>query len=194
MRPPQLAPQDGRALGSAGALLPRSGQDAIREAFEIERSGPRGERLADGLPLGGDQRHPVAAGRAAAQVLLDPGAVVVRQDAVEQRPEERHDVLAALHSSSSSRLPASGASSPRYSRSLFCIFKRAWNRRLITVPLRMARTFDSSSYLSPSSSRSSRMARWFSDRPPSACSILAFSSALSACRCVPPSATQGAAM
>src|SRR5207237_9481495 len=97
-----------------------------------------------------DQGEPVAARGASAGMVLDPGAVVVRERAVMQRPEQRHDLFAAPHDSSSGSSRV-GASSPRYSRSLLSIVSRAWTSRLMTVPLRLPRTFASSAYLNPSS-------------------------------------------
>ena len=123
------------------ALIVASAQ-AVRESV-IARA--RLDDAAQRPRLRTDQRQAILAGPTTAHVILDPGAVVVGQSSIVQWPEEGHDLFAALHSPSPVSSSFDGASSPRYSRSLFCIFRRAWKRRLITVPLRMPRTFARSS-------------------------------------------------
>src|SRR5256885_14840129 len=144
VRPPHLpAPYRG-ALRGGGTPLAHPRHHAIWKLFQVQSARASDDGFAHRLRLRRGQRQPVTAGGAAAHVVLHPSAVVVRKRAVVQGPEQGHHLLAAPHDSSSgsSRF---GASSPRYSRSLFCIFSRAWKSRLITVPLRIPRTFARSS-------------------------------------------------
>ena len=136
VRAPHLRAVDAQMLEAAQLLfLSRAQKDPVGEAAEVGRCPAREHLLAQGGSLRGDERLTLAAACALAQVLESPFAVVGRQGSVEERPEERNGVRAALHRSS-----PSGSSSPRYSRNFFCIFNRAWKSRLITVPLRMPST------------------------------------------------------
>ena len=141
VRAPQLAAVGGDRRRRSVVLDAR--HHAVGEAGEVRRLPAGPDHLAQRQALRCEQRLAAPARRAAGQVIVDPGAIVVGQRRVEQRPEQRDDFLAALHDWPS--FSGSGASSPRYSRSLFCIFNRAWKRRLITVPLRMPSTLASSS-------------------------------------------------
>src|SRR5207237_3546928 len=138
--PPHFPAPDGSTLGKSRALLAHARHHPVRQAAQIELAPARLDDAAQRLCLRPDQLQAVLAGRTTPHVVLDPGAVVVGQSPIVQRPEERHYLFAALHSPSPVSSSFDGASSPRYSRSLFCIFRRAWKMRLITVPLRMPRT------------------------------------------------------
>ena len=149
---PHLEAPDGKRRNGAPRSLPIDAlQHRVRDAFEIGLLQARGGALPQRLALREQEILAAAAGGALGKMLLEPDEVLFRQLSVEVGADERHRFLAtSFHRRSSSPSPSTSspsslASSPRYSRSLRCIFSRAWNSLLITVPLRIPSTLASSS-------------------------------------------------